>query len=112
MSPAETNGHSQDIHDNVVYIRGSISNLEAAIEKLVTSVNQLTHSIESSTASTEKTIRYVMEANEKTVEHVKGAIPLKVVLVICSIIVVSFISGGALKELIDSHILTKLLTGV
>lgn len=109
MSPAEVNGHGQDIHDNVIYIRGSLTQLENTMLALSNNVSALTRAIENSTTSTEKTIRYVIEANNESAKHLKESIPMRMVLIICSIIVISFVGGGVLKELIDSHVLLKWL---
>lgn len=108
MAPADINGHGQDIHDNVIYIRGSLSKLENTMLELAHSVEGLTKSIDNSTNSSEKVIRYLMESNEKTIKTVSGSLPIKFVLVICGIIVLAFGSGGILKELIDSNVISKL----
>jgi hypothetical protein len=108
MSPAEVNGHGQDIHDNVIYIRGSISKLEAIMTELGHSVDGLAKSIDSSTTSNEKVIRYLMESNEKTIKTVSGSLPIKFVLVICGIICMAFVGGGVLKELADAHVFSQL----
>ena len=102
------NGVAQDIHDNVVHIRGSVSKLEFSIEKLASSVEGLATSVNNSTLSTERTIKYVMESNDKTVAHVKNSLPLRVVLILCGIIVLAFVGGGVLKELLDSNAILKL----
>lgn len=106
------NGTAQDIHNNVVYIRGSISGLENAITQLKTTLDNLTKSIELSTESTERIVKHVMDANERTVTHVKNSIPLKFVIIICGILMVAFVGGGVLKELVDSHMLSKLFGAV
>lgn len=126
----DLNGHAQEIHENVITIRDKLLLLEEAIDKLANTgervfyaiktasntveqkFDALTHAVETSTGATERIVKYVMDANEKTVAHVKNALPVRFVLVICGIIVLAFVGGGVLKELIDSHILTKLITGI
>jgi predicted nuclease with TOPRIM domain len=109
MSPLETNGKYQEIHDNVVHIRGSVSRLDQTIDRLSISVDNLSTTFKNSTDLNERTIKYVMDANEKTVNHVKNSLPLRVVLILCSIIVVAFAGGGILKEVLDADILTKVI---
>lgn len=112
MTPPEVNGHGQDIHDNVIYIRGSITQLEATIMKLSNSIDAHTNAVQASTASYEKTIKYVMDSNERNMLHVKNSIPLKFMLIITGVICLAFLGGGILKELIDSHVISKLFSTI
>lgn len=105
----DANGKYQEIHDNVVHIRGSVSRLDETINRLSNSVDNLATTFKNSVDLEERTIKYVMDANEKTVNHVKNSLPLRVVLILCSIIVVAFAGGGVLKEVLDADLLTKVV---
>lgn len=96
----ELNGKAQDIHDNVVYIRGKISRLETSIDGLSNSVQRLSFAIESNNIS-----------NERIITRMSESLPIRFVCLICMIICLAFVGGGVLKEVVDSHVLLKLFGG-
>ena len=103
------NGKHQEIHDNIIYIRGSVENLEETLRDLTASIHKLANSYQTSAESTEQIVKYIMESNNRTVEHVKNSLPLRMVAFLCSIICIAFLGGGLLKEILDSNALLKLL---
>lgn len=92
------NGKQQDIHDNVIFIKGSLNNLEKNINRLVESVDKLVEVQETN-----------YKAQERIIVHIQNSIPVKFMILICLIICIAFVGGGVLKELIDSHVISKLL---
>lgn len=100
MEEAGMNGKAQDIHDNVVYIKNRVGGLERSIDGLANNIQRLTFAIEASNIN-----------NDKIITRMSESLPIKFVCLICMIICVAFIGGGLLKELVDSHILAKLLGG-
>lgn len=107
----DLNGKTNDIHDNVIHIRGSLSNLETTLSDLARSVHHLADAYQTSAETTEQIVKHVMGSNERTIEHVKNALPLRIVAFLCAIICVAFVGGGILKELVDSHVLVKMFGG-
>jgi len=91
------NGKAQDIHDNVIYIKNRVSGLERSIDGLANNIQRLTFAIESTNAG-----------NERIISRISESLPIRFVVLICMIICLAFIGGGALKEVIDSHLLLKL----
>ncbi len=98
MSDTELNGRAKDIHDNVIYLKNRFSTLERSIDGLANNIQRLTFAIEGSNTN-----------NERIITRMSESLPIKFVCLICMIICVAFVGGGLLKELVDQHILTKLL---
>ena len=93
------NGYIKSMYENVSFMRDKVDSLEASIERLSSSIDNL--------SAVQKL--HVASFNN-VLEHVKGSIPMRFVFMICLIICMAFIGGGILKEITDSHILLKWLS--
>lgn len=100
MGNSDLNGKTSEIHENVIYLKNRFSSLERSIDGLANNIQHLTIALENNNTS-----------NERVITRMSESLPIKFVCLICMIICVAFIGGGLLKELIDSHILVKLLGG-
>lgn len=94
MDREQYNGRAQDIHDNIIYIRGSINKLETNIERLANAVDRMCNILETSKTSTELII-----------SHIQNSLPVRFVVLICLIICVAFVGGGFLKEVFELDLL-------
>lgn len=99
----------QDIHDNVIYIKGAVTKLEENIEKLADSVNSFASVIAAASDSQQRQFTISNESNQKIIAHIQNSLPIKIVVLLCCIICVAFLGGGILKEILDSHVISKIL---
>jgi uncharacterized membrane protein len=118
-SESDTNGHDE-IYDNIVWIKDILQRRETATDRLASSVDRLTASIEQHHSSMKDIIEYVNESHEKTVtsiiesyksslNHAEKAIPERLVIIIMAIICLAFVSSETIKAILHSPMVSKWL---